>query len=602
MLEGKSAQLDGEHVERLVSLRPELSAYLGEAHRPGLPDPTPAGRAAVLELLTAWRDARDRLPPDEIGDPLYFGIDQRVFSASLELLRFSEQEIAMHRRDPDVLRDPLQLLVSDRSAPGLPAEERFSLLAARLVALPGYLRAARAVVTAPDRRLAEEARATIDAARALLRAVVRDAKRAVAAAALPPALAEDTERAAGEAEDGVAEHAAWLAGLEVHDEGWRVGAEHLDQLLLLRGLDISSMEMADLSRSMVEEMRIEQQRVLKRFFRKASRDEAIALARSQRPLSSDELSAWTRELVEQARSFVVGSELFPIAPEEQLTVDTVPAGLGALPHGALLLAPRRRGWPATGRLLLPRTDSEDDLASYSVADLENLVAFHAYPGAHFFRVWADRSTTIARAGAPAGFVAGVAGTWGLDAVLGWANHVEELMRELAFRDSPAARLLAVRHALYRAVLAYVDVALATGALDPERARELLVEDGGASPRTAAADVRACTRRPTENLSPLLGKMRLMQLRREAKALWRDRYSERRFHEFVLFAGEMPLAYHFELLDAPPPYTSDEGTAEYNLGEAPDDPRKPLVGAAAAPLEATDDGQPREGASSEEGSG
>jgi hypothetical protein len=71
------------------------------------------------------------------------------------------------------------------------------------------------------------------------------------------------------------------------------------------------------------------------------------------------------------------------------------------------------------------------------------------------------------------------------------------------------------------------------------------------------------------MGELIGKLRMQQLRREAKIVWRHNYTEARFHELVARAGPMPLTYHFELLETPPVYSIDAGTEEYAMGS--DDP-------------------------------
>src|SRR5690606_24881271 len=105
--------------------------------------------------------------------------------------------------------------------------------------------------------------------------------------------------------------------------------ERLDNLLHLRALDITAVELRELARSMVEQMRIEERRVAVRLLRKRDLDEAVALSRAQAPLSFDEVLAWGGELVEQARAFLEEGELFPLPRHGELTVTAAPAGFEA---------------------------------------------------------------------------------------------------------------------------------------------------------------------------------------------------------------------------------------------------------------------------------
>ena len=60
----------------------------------------------------------------------------------------------------------------------------------------------------------------------------------------------------------------------------------------------------------------------------------------------------------------------------------------------------------------------------------------------------------------------------------------------------------------------------------------------------------------------MGKVRIEQLRREARRRWRDGYSEKRFNTLMLANGPIPLAYLFERLNDPPAFVTDVPTASF----------------------------------------
>lgn len=568
----KISPVDQEHLERLLELHPELGAALGiEGHDERLPDLSAEGRQAAAGVLAAWRDARAALDKAPNGETQReFDLDQRVFSASVELHRFCDEELRWRERDPDTIFDLRAVLARDlfeaRERP-----ERFEALARRLAAVPAFLRSAKDGVTSADPLLQRGALDVTGATGALVEAIAKEAAGAAEQKRVEPSLASAVADAAHAAKAGLDERWAWLEGLPANPDGWRLGRERFDTLLHLRALDITAAEMRELSRSMVEQMRIEERRVATRLLRKKDLDSAAKLARAQAPMSFDEVLAWAGELAEQARGFLVEGEAFPLPHNSDLVVGTAPAGVLAELDGATLLPAPRLAPTGRARLLF-EPPAEEELARFSVADLENLAACYAYPGAHLLLSVARERTSLLRDGAPLGLSGGPATLWATETRAGWAHHCEELMRELLFRDSPAARFIAARRGVYRAALARIEVGLHAAEMSIDVAVKQLQNLTGASAAEARRDVMTCVRRPSRALSDLLGKMRVQQLRRDAKLVWRDAYSDRRLHELLLRGGAMPLTYHFELLDSPPVYSIDEGTVEYALGD--DDPYVP----------------------------
>lgn len=568
----KISPADQEHLERLLELHPELGGALGvPGHDDRLPDLSVDGREATTAVLTGWRDARGALEKAPAGQPQReFELDQRVFSASLELHRFCEDDLRWRDRDPDAIAGLRTVLARDLFE-AREDDARWASLKGRLEAVPAFLSSTQDGVTGADSLLLRGALDSTGSLGALVEAIAKEARGEAEGNRIENSLANDIEAAAQKVKASLDERWAWLEGLPTKDDGWRLGRERFDTLLHLRALDITAAELRELSRSMVEQMRVEERRVATRLLRKKDLDAASKLARAQAPLSFDEVLAWAGELVEQARTFLVEGEFVTLPAHSDLVVGGAPAGVFAELDDALLLpAPR---FPEDGRArLLLEPPAAEAFERFSVADLENLAACYAYPGAHLLQSAARERTQLLRDGAPLGLTGGPASLWACETRVGWSHHAEELMRELLFRDSPAARFVATRRAVYRATLARVEVGLHAAHMSLDAAVNHLVTLVGLSEAEARRDVMTCARSPTRALSDLLGKMRVQQLRREAKLVWRDAYTDRRLHELLLRGGSMPLTYHFELLDGPPVYAIDEGTVEYALGD--DDPYVP----------------------------
>jgi hypothetical protein len=570
---------DDEHVRRICALRPEIAASLGLAeHTDALPDPGAEGRAALLEANLAWRkdlesqatDSRERL------------LDARVFSASLELFRFSDEELALWRHDVDDVGPVADaLLLQLRGIVPGDAEQGFDAIARRLRGFRPWLVRCRQSATshdvfAPSTELTLRARDVVDGMPDLLRAVL-DAARGLGADGgdarpLPASLLSSLEAAVDDASGALDEHVTWLTGLPTQPHA-AIGAQRYDELLRLRGLDLTASEVLDLGRSVAEEMRIELARLLRRSFKAQTAEAALGSARQNVPDNLHEAIVWTRELVDQARAFIGDNGVVPLpssmgaSASEALLVEAMPATMAPSGQAALYVPPPP--YAAQNALLLlrePPGPQQDALKELSVADLEAIVGTMGFPGRHAQAVWQNRTTTIARRGALLGAGAGPASTWGLDMVHGWGLVAAELMRELSFRPSSAARLLMVRQTMTAALLAVADVDLAIGRMTPEETATFLVRRAGLRLPVARATVRTLLKAPTSGLSALVGKVRIEQLRREAHKRWRQGWSDKRFHGLLLVNGAVPLAYLFERLDEPATYVSDVVTASNANGD------------------------------------
>lgn len=561
---------DDAHVRRLCGLRPEVETALGLVeHHGSLFDPSPENKAATIEANVAWRrdlesqatESRERL------------LDARVFAASLELFRYVDEELALWRSDPDVVSPIAEtLLLHVRGILPAEPEQRFDALARRLHALPQTLETARQTgansLTALSLELIVRARDVVDGMPELLRAI-GDAARAEVPGGrtLPASLQASVHGAVDAAGAALEAHREWLLGLSPAPPA-SIGATRFDEMLRLRGLDLTANEVLDLGRTVAEGLRVEMLRVMRRGFKGQAEDAAIAGARKNVPHSLTEAIAWTRELVDQARTFVHEQGTVPVVSsaadnaDERLHTDVMPAAFSPSGQAGLYLPPQPYAPRQDALLLLrePPGPQQDGLKELSVADLETLVATLGFPGRHVQAVWQNRTTSIARRGALLGAVAGPASAWGQDMVAGWGLVAAELMREQNFRHSPASRLIMLRHNLTAALTAIVDVNLALGRASAESAAAFLVRRAGLRLPVARSIVRTLLARPTSGLSALVGKVRIEQLRREAHRRWRDGFSDRRFYTLLMVNGPVPLAYLFERLDEPPTYISNVDTA------------------------------------------
>jgi len=122
---------------------------------------------------------------------------------------------------------------------------------------------------------------------------------------------------------------------------------------------------------------------------------------------------------------------------------------------------------------------------------------------------------------------------------GWALYCEELMYEQGFFVDPLTRLYQLKDLLWRACRVVIDVGLHTGTMSFEQAVEFLVEQALLERVNAETEVRRYVQTPTQPMSYLLGKHRLLEIREEVRARLGRRFDLYDFHEALLGCGTVP---------------------------------------------------------------
>jgi uncharacterized protein (DUF885 family) len=126
-------------------------------------------------------------------------------------------------------------------------------------------------------------------------------------------------------------------------------------------------------------------------------------------------------------------------------------------------------------------------------------------------------------------------------------YSEQLMREQGFDDAPNFRAALYTDAIWRACRIILDVRMHRGELTVEEATAFLVGHTRFEGANARAEVNRYTYTPTYQLSYLLGKVLLLQLRTDEQRRLGDKFDLRAFHDTLLNAGSLPISFHRRLL-------------------------------------------------------
>jgi uncharacterized protein (DUF885 family) len=432
----------------------------------------------------------------------------------------------------DTIGDGLFLLFAQDFAP---LEERLASVAARLEAVPAYLDEARTRATVPQVRLWQ--RLEIETARDLpsfLDEIV------AASGSLAGSERRHLERAATTARSAIVDYAGWLEGsLDGGTDDWSLGRERYDELVGLRafdGLDADSiLAIGEEQLAIHKTARVNAAREID-----SSVDEMTVVERikEDHPATFEEALDSYRDVMVRSRRHLVEKRIVTVPDDERIDVVPTPEYLrNVIPFAAYFAPPKFDPKPKGIYIVTPSVGNDPNaMREHNRSSISNTSIHEAYPGHHLQLAVANRHPSLTRilTDAP-------------EFVEGWGMYSELMMREQGFDDAPNFRLAMATDAIWRACRIILDVRMHRGELSVEEATEFLVGHTSFEGANARAEVNRYTYTPTYQLSYLLGRVLLLQLRADEQRRLGERFDLRGFHDSLLVNGSLPISFHRRLL-------------------------------------------------------
>jgi uncharacterized protein (DUF885 family) len=499
-----------------------------------------------------WGDgSRDAVLQELADDRAHLAAIESLDPAGLSAAARFERELEIHnvRRvifDTDVVRtwerrSTALDMIGDGLFLGLardfaPLPERLAALTGRLEAIPDYLGQHRTRAAVPQVRLWQTLELETAAGLPSFFDVIVDAGRG----ALDGSSQTRLERAAEAAEVAVQAHAEWVRGtLETADDDWALGRERYEELIGLRAFDGLDGD-AILATGNEQLAANKASRVATAREVDPSVDEATVIDRiksDQPPDFGTALEAY-RDVMVRARRHLIERDLLTVPDDERLEVVETPAYLrNLIPFAAYFDPPKFDREPTGIYIVTPSVgDDPDAMREHNYSSISNTSIHEAYPGHHLQLAVANRHPSLTRLMADAP-----------EFVEGWGMYSEQMMREEGFDDAANFRLNMYTDAIWRACRIILDVRMHRGEMSVDEAIRFLVEQTSFEEANARAEVRRYTYTPTYQLSYLLGKTLLLQLRADERRRLGDGFSLKGFHDALLRAGSLPISFQRRLL-------------------------------------------------------
>jgi uncharacterized protein (DUF885 family) len=348
------------------------------------------------------------------------------------------------------------------------------------------------------------------------------------------------EQAATRAKEAVATYADWLhESLSTAVDDWPLGGDTYDELIRLRAFDgLDADAILEIGEQQLAENKTARIRAAKEI--DDSVDEATVIDRIKRdhPATFAEALDAYREVMFRARQHLIDNDIVTVPQGERIDVIETPEYLrNVIPFAAYFEPPKFDRNPSGIYVVTPSVGNDANaMREHNRSAISNTSIHEAYPGHHLQLSVATRHASLTRllVDAP-------------EFVEGWGMYSEQMMREQGFDDAANFRLNMYTDAIWRAVRIILDVKMHRGQIGVEDAIRFMVEETSFEEANARAEVNRYTYTPSYQLSYLLGKVLLLQLRRDEQRRLGDRFEIRQFHDTLLDNGSLPISFHRRLL-------------------------------------------------------
>jgi uncharacterized protein (DUF885 family) len=434
----------------------------------------------------------------------------------------------------DAAGDALFLLFARDFAP-LP--ERLASIAGRLEGLPAHLDQHRSRATVPQVRLWQDLEIR---AAAELPSFIDEIL--AAASVLKGPERQRLERAADGARTAIADYARGLTdSLARGTDDWALGRERYDALVGLRAFDgLDADAILEIGRNQLAENKAARVAAAKEIDPAVDEATVIDRIKSDHPATFEEALEGYRDAMLRAREHLIEHDIVTVPETERIAVLPTPDYLrNVVPFAAYFEPPKFDRDPSGIYIVTPSVgDDPNAMREHNYSSISNTSIHEAYPGHHLQLSVSTAHPSLTRilTDAP-------------EFVEGWGMYSEQMMREQGFDDAPNFRLNMYTDAIWRACRIILDIRMHRGEVPVDEAIRFMVEQTSFEEPNARAEVHRYTYTPTYQLSYLLGKVLLLQLRTDEQRRLGKAFSLKAFHDALLRNGSLPISFHRRLLTA-----------------------------------------------------
>jgi uncharacterized protein (DUF885 family) len=516
----------------IVKRNPGLATYLGiHKYDDRLTD---MSREKILEdirLEEEWLNELKEFDIERLSKERKIDWDGLIYL--LELSLYQEKELRNWERNPYLVLDFLEHLEPLLRNKFVPLNERIGLITERINKAEEFFEQLKTLITEEPERLWSEM--AIDACQQTPQFLNSIFKTASESAEVGKSTLKGLVEAIEKANKAIRKHQRWIEE-ELKPKAatnWAIGRERFERLLELRLLGMNSEQILVLGERLLKEKKEELKEIAWRVLKEEKIEpkeniikQAKEIIESDHPENFAQALKTYQEAIQEARQFVLNHDLATLPEGEILTAIETPAYLRPTTPLAAYIQPGRFEEKQEGFYLIT---PQEDMSQFNYPDIRNTTVHEGYPGHHLQLCCANRNPRLARALLHP-----------TETIEGWAHYCEEMMKEHGYRNKPKDRFVQVNDEIWRAARIILDVKMHRGEISLEEAIRFLMEEAGMNRHVATSEVRRYTFTPSYQLSYLLGKILIKELKERVKKAKGEKFSEKEFHNRLLYAGSLPI--------------------------------------------------------------
>ncbi len=362
------------------------------------------------------------------------------------------------------------------------------------------------------------------------------------------------ERASNRAKEAIEAYGTWLRGTMAGAvDDWELGRDRLDELVALRAFDgLDADAILEIGERQLAENKAARVRAAHEVDPTVDEPAVVDRLKRDHPATFDEALTAYRDVMIRSRQYLIDHGIVTVPPDERIQVIATPEYLrNVLPFAAYFEPPKFDTNPDGIYVVTPSVgDDPHAMREHNYSSISNTSIHEAYPGHHLQLSVANRHPSLTRLVTEAP-----------EFTEGWGMYSEQMMREQGFDAAANFRLNMYTDAIWRACRIILDVRMHRGEMSVDEAIAFLIEHTSFEEANARAEVHRYTYTPTYQLSYLLGKVLLLQLRSDEQRRLGGRFSLMGFHDTLLRNGSLPISFHRRLL-------AEEVAAERGAGGGP----------------------------------
>jgi len=326
-------------------------------------------------------------------------------------------------------------------------------------------------------------------------------------------------------------HIEWIKSLPVDNDefAWALGPEKFDKLLSLRKLPWDRNTLMKKGTKLFNSGFKQMKRILKERYPTKTLNEGIEEFFKEDLIPTFEnVLEYTRSEAERAKEFVENHDLATV-PQEKLVIIETPLHLIPIIALAAYDGPPYFNREQPGIFMISPTQKE----RHSYTSISYWMTHEAYPGHHL-------DFTCNNTYAPLIRLLGLEMSPSYETIEGWALYCEELMLKEGFHNDPIkTQQLLSGMQLQEAMEIILDIQLHCKQRSIADASKMLMNILQMGEGAAKAAVVGWTTTPGYQLSYLVGKLLIEDLRREVEEKMGNNFNLKFFHDTILKSGDLP---------------------------------------------------------------